>query len=79
MGRSLSSDDMNEFQLFHAYNRLVREGKAEALECTCGTPYITGLGDGDELILWCYTCDTKTRPGVNTIARVKGAVGEWIL
>lgn len=72
-------NDMNEFQLFHAYNRLVREGKAEALKCSCDTPYVTGLGKNDELVLLCYTCDTKTRPGVNTFLKVKGAVGEWIL
>jgi hypothetical protein len=79
MGPSTFFDDMNEFQLFHAYNRLVREGKAQPLTCSCDTEYVTGLGYDDELILWCYTCDTKTRPGENTIARVRGAVGEWIL
>ena len=71
-------NDMNEFQLFHAYNRLVREDKAKALLCSCGTPYVTGVVS-DELVLWCYTCDTKTRPGVNTLARVKGTVEEWML
>ena len=72
-------NDMNEFELFHAYNRLAREGKVPELKCSCGTTYVTGLGHDEELILWCYTCDTKTHPGENTFARVKGAVGEWIL
>jgi hypothetical protein len=71
-------NDMNEFQLFHAYNRLVREGRAGALLCSCDTPYVTGVIN-DRLVLRCYFCDTATRPGVNTLARVKGTVEEWML
>lgn len=70
---------MNEFQLFHNYNRLVRTGLARPLRCSCGTEYVTAIGKHDELMLWCFSCDTKTRPGINTLALVKGAVGEWIL
>jgi len=71
-------NDMNEFQLFHAYNRLAREGKAPELACPCGCLYVTGISD-DQLVLWCYQCDTKTRPGENMLALVKGKVGEWTL
>lgn len=70
---------MNEWQLFHNYNRLVRQGVADPLRCSCGTEYVTSAGNQNELMLWCFSCDTKTRPGVNTVTRVKGTVSEWIL
>jgi hypothetical protein len=69
----------NEFQLFHTYNRLVREGKALPLLCPCGNLLVTRLGKGDRLYLWCSTENTWTRPGGNFLARVQGVVEEWIL
>jgi hypothetical protein len=72
-------NDMNEFQLFHTYNRLVRQGFADALTCSCGMEYVTGVSPEQDLILYCYQCNTKTRPGVNMLAKVKGVVGEWML
>jgi hypothetical protein len=74
-----TSSEYNEFQLFHAYNRLVRAGKATALSCECGANFITRLGKHDLLNLWCANCDTWTRPGGNTLDRVRGTVEEWIL
>ncbi len=72
-------NDFNEFQLFHNYNRLVREGVALPLTCSCGTLLVTRIGKGDRLYLWCATEDTMTRPGGNTLDRVRGVVEEWVL
>lgn len=73
-------DDMSEFQLFHAYNRLVREHLANPLICPmCAMTLVTGLGKDDNLVLLCYACQTSTVPGENTLARVRAAVSEWIL
>lgn len=70
---------MNEWQLFHSYNRLVRSGFAEALLCDCDNKLVTGMGKDGELVLCCYSCNTKVHPGENTLARVRGTVGEWIV
>lgn len=67
----------NTFRLFHRYNKLVRRGLVQPLTCkACGFAYITSADEEDNLVLECYTCDSKTRPGLGTIERVMAVVSE---
>jgi hypothetical protein len=71
--------DINEFQLFHTYLGLVREGKAKPILCPfCEHEFIVSHENGD-LRLSCYTCDTKIVPGFDTVSNVKAVVKEHVL
>ena len=69
-------DDDNLFSLFHAYNRLVEEGKAKPLMCLYDArEYVVSHRNGD-LRLVCYTCSSSITPGINMISNIKAVVKE---
>lgn len=64
-----------DFPTFHRYRRLVRRGLAEPLRCgTCETEYVLMVGEEDEPLLKCFTCNSLTQPGLALYDRVKEAV-----
>lgn len=67
------------FNLFHRYNKLVRRDLARPLKHTCGSGYITAMGEDEELVLRCLSCGTDTVPGIGTIGRVRAVVKEHFL
>lgn len=72
--------EVEKWQLFHSYQRLVASGFANPLTCSiCGMNVITRLGPRDELRLWCPQCDLKFKPGLDVIDTVKARVSEWTL
>jgi hypothetical protein len=68
--------DDNLFPMFHKYNKLVRRGLVQPLTCDCGTPYVTSSDENADLILRCYSCNTRVTPGINTIGNVRAVVKE---
>jgi len=69
-----------DFQTFHKYNRLVREGKAQPLRCdVCKNEVVTRLGELDSVVLWCYSCNSYTLPGLNTCDKVRALVEEYFV
>lgn len=69
-----------DFQTFHKYNRLVRQGKASSLRCdACKSEVVTRLGPLDSVVLWCYGCNSYTTPGLNTCDRVRAVVEEHFM
>ncbi len=69
-----------DFQTFHRYRQLVRRGMAEPLRCrVCENEVVTRLGELDSVVLWCYTCDSITLPGINTCEKVRAIVAEFFL
>ena len=75
---AIADDSSNPlFTLFHRYNKLVRRGLVKSLNCkTCDTPLVTSVDAEGELILKCFSCASKTRPGVATIGNVRAVVKE---
>lgn len=70
-------DDLDLFQYFHKYKRLVRRKLVRPLECEkCGTEYVANLTSTDTLVLKCYTCNVTRKPGTETINNVKAVVSE---
>lgn len=65
-----------DFQLFHAYRRLVRRGLVRPLTHDCGNEYLTGLGHDDHLVLRCYHCNVVVVPGHDLVAQVRSVVNE---
>lgn len=65
------------FAMFHRYNKLVRRGLVQPLNCkTCATPYITAVGPDEELVLRCYVCPSDVKPGLDTLSKVRAVVTE---
>ena len=68
------------FRMFHRYNKLVRRSLVKPLICkSCDAPLVTGIGEGAELVLSCFSCGSKTKPGVATISRVNAVVKEHFI
>lgn len=57
----LTSD--NEFQYFHTYQELGKNGIIHPLTCQCGTPYVTVLREGS-LALLCPMDNSIETPGM---------------
>lgn len=68
---------------FHAYNRLVSEGKVKPLTCPDdGFTLVTTLEPDDEtdsVNLWCPGCNTTIRPGLSVVEQVKAVVKEHLM
>lgn len=64
------------FQMFHLYRRLVRRGLVKQLKHHCGTEFNYGMGENDELVLFCFACDTSVVPGAETLGNVRAVVKE---
>ena len=68
--------DFTDFQLFHAYNDLVKKGVTQPIRCPfCTYTVVIGHKDGD-LRLECYTCNTSITPGLDLISNVRAVVKE---
>lgn len=71
---------LTNWELFHAYRRLVREDKARALECpNCPGVLTTRLGSDDEPVLWCGSCLTTVKPGTEVISQIRAVVTEHFI
>lgn len=71
---------LTNWELFHNYRRLVEDGKAAQLLCPeCDTPVVTRIGADDEPVLWCYTCLSSLRPGLDLLAQVRAVVSEHVV
>jgi hypothetical protein len=69
--------ELTNWELFHAYRRLVDKGLARPLLCPeCEGYLITRIGIDDEPILWCYGCLSSLRPGLDLLTRVRAVVTE---
>jgi hypothetical protein len=70
--------EVEKWQLFHSYQRLVDSGFLNPLKCSiCDNKVVTRVGPHDEVRLWCAQCDLKFKPGLDVITRVKAGVSEW--
>lgn len=69
---------MNDFQLFHNYNRLVRRGITKPLIHSCGNEFTLSIGEGDNAVLRCFSCNTTTYPGLNMLSDIKAVVKEHL-
>lgn len=71
---------MNKWILIHTYNNLVEDGKANALRCDDDNqlliPMIDADEDSDDPVLWCPSCDTIRRPGINVWDQISAVVKE---
>lgn len=76
MATSPTSPNFEGFSLFHAYNRLVRRGVTKPLMHSCGTEYVLTIGDADEPVLRCFSCNTRTYPGLNMVGNIRAVVKE---
>lgn len=69
---------VDRWPTIHAFNRLVREGKAVAIMCPEDeAPLLTRLGKDDEPTLWCPVCKTYFTPGVVTWQSITAILEEW--
>ena len=67
----------NEFQYFHTYMRLAREGKVPALTDPKGHEY-TVMSDMGELVLYCPYENLTTIPGLALYHQVERGVEDNI-
>ena len=66
---------MNEFQYYYRYRDLVRDGKADAVQClSCALELVSRLGKNDEFTLWCPGCQKTTTPGLGMLSKIRIAV-----
>jgi hypothetical protein len=78
---AVQDNEMNEFQAFHDFNRLVEIGVAEPLLCQhCNSKLITRLKETSkteiDLMLWCPQCDDWIKPGLRTFEHIINATKE---
>lgn len=70
---------LNIWQLFHTYQRLAENFKAQRLVCpNDGSFLVTRMKgkDTEHLYLWCHDCNTWTQPGLDVIRQVEAVVKE---
>lgn len=71
------AEEVDLWELFHNYRRLVAVGKARQLTCPeCENILITRLGIQDDLVLWCVGCLKTFKPGLDVIQQVRAVVNE---
>ena len=67
-----------DYSVFHRYNTLARDGKAKTLICKyCQDPLVLSIGDDDEPVLKCFSCNITTVPGLVFYENIKSQVEEW--
>jgi hypothetical protein len=69
---------MNDFQYLHSFQRLARDGKTNAFNDTCGSPFGVLKNKSGEPILWCPTCDSYKSPGLHMMDNVKRTVDYYV-
>jgi hypothetical protein len=66
-----------DYRTFHRYQELAEQGKAKPLVCReCGSGLVVRLGKNDEPELQCFSCDTRTRPGLARYEEILAVVRE---
>lgn len=65
-----------DIQYFHNYNRLVRRGLVKPLTCSAGHEVTLRATLDAEPVLECYTCGSRTQPGLAMYQRVQAVVKE---
>lgn len=60
---------MNQFQIFHTYQKLARNEKVPPLKCTCGQNRIV-IDNMGELGLWCPMDGSILTPGSKMVETV---------
>lgn len=69
-----------EFQTFHRYNKLAKQGLVKPLACyTCRTTYILRVTEDDEPVLQCLLCDALIQPGLRLYQEICAVVKEHYL
>lgn len=66
---------LNEFQVYHEYDKLVDRGEATAMRCECGARFIPLVEDGT-LVLWCPPDDYKMEQGAKMWYKIETTVNE---
>lgn len=67
-----------EWQVFHRYNELVKEGKAKQLTCPdCQGNLVTKADKNDNPMLHCFACDTNIRLGLDAYGQIRAVVSEF--
>lgn len=72
---------MNKWIMIHTYNNLSDDGKAAPIVCPdCSGPLIPMIdtvdNSNDDPVLWCPSCDSRTRPGIAFWDQVRAVVKE---
>jgi hypothetical protein len=66
-----------EWKYFHAYRNLAEDGKVKFLQCPdCSSTLVTQPGPNEEPQLWCYTCDSAIKPGLDVYDQIRAVVKE---
>lgn len=69
-----------DYQVFHKYMYLVKDGHAKELTCRHdGYPLTLVLGPDDGPALRCFMCQTLTLPGLDMYAQIRAVVTEWFM
>jgi hypothetical protein len=66
----------DHWKLVHAYRKLAEEGKTEFMKHECGTILVSMIGENDEPVFWCVSCDVKIVPGVWVYDQMEAAIKE---
>lgn len=66
---------MDNWTLFHSYRKLAQENRAKYLTCPDdGAKLVTRTSSEDEVLLWCPSCDTIKKPGLDVLHQIKAVV-----
>lgn len=70
----------NKWDYFHSYRHLSEEGKVKPLTCPDdNSKLVTRTSPEDEVLLWCPSCDTVKKPGLDVFHQVRAVVLEHSL
>jgi len=66
-----------EWELVHAYRHLADEGKVKHLTCPDdGFKLVSQIGDNDDPVFWCPSCDNTITPGLDMRDQIRAVVRE---
>lgn len=62
----------------HAYRKLAEEEKVLPWICSRdATIMVSTLGEGDNPVLWCYSCGDRVIPGLAMLERMRAQIEEF--
>lgn len=65
------------WELFHRYRKLVEQEVVRPVRCPDDdTVMVTRLGSDDEPVLWCMTCLSTLKPGLDLLQQIRAVVSE---
>lgn len=71
----VEEERMTNWQIIHAYRRLVEQGKAVPIvHDACGVPLVSQIGPDDEPVLRCILHRATVTPGVKMWTQMREAV-----